>query len=201
MYSTHALIQHCDIRTLTESSKNRGVSRDQWLQAALDVLDEAGIDGVTIDGLSRQLGVSRSGFYWHFNDRAELQKALLDYWVHELTEVVVNNPKVLALDAKTRLRTTAEMILKYDLARYDLAVRLWARRNKEAARAVRQVNRIRLDFIRNAMIELGFKGNELEMRTMQFVCYHTWERAMFAEISRKKLHNLIEKRIEFLTRK
>ncbi len=186
---------------MTTIKKSRGVSREQWLQAALEVLDETGIDGVTIDGLSRQLGISRSGFYWHFRNRNELLDSLLNYWAHELTEVVVNNPEVLAMDAKTRLRTAAEMILKHDLARYDLAVRLWARRNKDAACIVRKVNQFRMDFIRNALEELGFRGNELEMRTMQFVCYHTWERTMYPEYSKKKLNDLIERRIDFLTRK
>jgi len=67
-------------------------------------------------------------------------------------------------------------------------------------RTVRKVNRLRLEFVRGAFGELGFTGDELEMRTMLFVCYHTWEASTFRELSRKRRRALIEKRIELLTR-
>ena len=91
------------------------------------------------------------------------------------------------------------MILKYDLTRYEISIRQWALWNPMAARAVRKVNRIRFNFIGKAFAELGFTGDDLEMRTMLFVCYHTWESPMFREISRKRRRELIAKRIELLT--
>ena len=64
-----------------------------------------------------------------------------------------------------------------------------------AARAVKKVNRIRLDYIGGAFSELGFTGDDLDMRAMLFTCYHTWEAPMFQEISRKRRRELIAKRI------
>jgi hypothetical protein len=95
----------------------------------------------------------------------------------------------------------AEMILDYDLTRYEIAIRQWALQDAEAARAVRKANRLRLEFARNALSELGFKGDDLEVRAMLFVCYHSWESPMFREISRKRRRELITKRIELLTSK
>jgi hypothetical protein len=92
------------------------------------------------------------------------------------------------------------MVLTYDLARLDMAIRQWALDDKLAARAVKQVNRIRLGLAREALSELGFEGDELEMRAMLFVCYHTWESTMFPEISRKRRRELIARRVELLTR-
>ena len=94
---------------------------------------------------------------------------------------------------------TARMILDYDLTRYELVIRQWAIQDAKAARAVRKVNRIRLDFIRRAFSELGFTDEDLEMRTMLFVCYHSLESSMFREVSRKRRRKLITKRIELLT--
>ncbi len=68
-----------------------------------------------------------------------------------------------------------------------------------AARAVRKVNRVRLDFVASAFSELGFTGDDLEMRSMLFVCYHSWESPMFRNLSRKRRRELIAKRMEFLT--
>ncbi len=178
----------------------RGVSKAEWLEMGLQALSERGVAALTVEGLAKLLGIAKAGFYWHFKNRDDLLRQLLDYWTHELTEVISSNPDILALDPNSRLKRTAEMILDYDLTRYEIAIRQWALQDATAARAVKKVNRIRLDFIRAAFHELGFKDDDLEMRTMLFACYHTWESPMFQEISRKRRRELITKRIDFLTR-
>lgn len=39
------------------------VTKDRWLQAALDSLLEHGVNGISIERLARTLGTSKSGFY------------------------------------------------------------------------------------------------------------------------------------------
>jgi AcrR family transcriptional regulator len=177
----------------------RGISKAEWLEAGLQALSDAGVAGITVEGLAKSLGIAKAGFYWHFKNRDDLLHQLLDYWSHELTEVITSNPEIHALKPKNRLIRTAEMILEYDLTRYEIPIRQWALQDAHAARAVRKVNRIRLDYIGGAFSELGFTGDDLDMRTRLFVCYHTWEAPMFREISRKRRRELIAKRIELLT--
>jgi len=180
---------------------NRGVSKRKWLETGLESLSKNGIAGLKVEKLARALGIARAGFYWHFKNRDDLLRQLLAYWVHESTAVVTTEANMLALEPKKRLTKTAEMILEHDLGRYDMAIRQWALTNAEAARAVRKVNRIRLDFLRDAFRELGFTGDDLDMRAMLFLCYQTWESSTFREISRKRRRELIVKRIELLTRR
>ena len=184
-----------------KKKKTRRVSKAQWLDMALEVLETDGVAGVRIEILAKRLEISKSGFYWHFKNSDHLLKDMLDYWTHELTEVATENPQLLTLKPKSRLIKTAEMILEHDLTRYEIPIRQWALQDAVAARAVRKVNRLRLDFIGGAFSELGFTGDDLDMRTMLFTCYHTWEAAMFREISRKRRRELITKRIELLTSK
>ena len=177
----------------------RGVSKGEWLKAGLNALSERGIAGLTVEGLAHSLRIAKAGFYWHFKDRGDLLRQILDYWVHEQTEVITDNPEVIALNPKNRLAKAAEMVHEHDLGRYDIAIRQWAMHNAVAARAVRKVNRVRVGFIRDAFSELGFTGDDADMRAMLFVCYHTWESTMFREMSRKRRGALIAKRIELLT--
>ena len=51
---------------------------------------------------------------------------------------------------------------------------------------VNQVYRMRLELIRSTLSEKGFKGDDLEMRAHLFICYHTWERNMFMNLSKAK---------------
>ena len=184
-----------------KKKKTRRVSKAQWLDIALDVLETDGIAGVRIEILAKRLGISKSGFYWHFRDRDQLLMEMLDVWSHEVTGVITENQELLALGPKNRLIKTAEIILEYDLTRYEISIRQWALQDAVAARTVRKINRLRLKFIGETFSELGFTGDDMEMRAMLFVCYHTWEAPMFREISRKRRRKLITKRIELLTNK
>ena len=176
-----------------------GVSRAEWILAAAKMLESHSISDVKIETLAKSLNISKSGFYWHFKGRDELLDHLLDFWLHEVTEVITENPKLLELDPVNRLRRTAEIILDYHLVRYELGIRQWALDNEKAAEAVAAVNQRRLDFVGGALRELGFAGEDLEMRAMLFVVYHTWESPMFADIPEERRLKLIKRRLDLIT--
>jgi len=176
-----------------------GVSRAAWLDAAAKILSSGSVSEVKIETLAKTLGISKSGFYWHFRNRDELLDCLLDFWMHEVTEVITENSEISALDPMTRLRRTAEMILDFHLVRYEIGIRQWALNNEKAAEMVALVNKRRMDFIGGALRELGFAGEDLEMRTMLFVVYHTWESPMFADIPVERRRKLIKRRLDLIT--
>ncbi len=186
---------------MSRQKGRRGVSKAEWLEAGLQALSEGGVAALSVEGLAKSLGIAKAGFYWHFKNRDDLLRQLLEYWSHELTEVVTSNPDMLELEPKNRLIKTAEMILDYEFTRYEIPIRQWALQDAGAARVVKKVNRLRLDYIGKAFAELGFKGEDLEMRTMLFTCYHSWEAPMFREMSRKRRREQITRRIDLLTSK
>ena len=186
---------------MSNTKARRGVSQAEWLEASLQQLSERSIAEIRIENLARSLGISKAGFYWHFKNREQLLAMLLEYWTHEMTEVVTENTLLDELEPKARLIRTAEMILDNDLGQYDIGIRQWALSDKDAAKAVRKVNRLRLKFIKQAFLDQGFTGDDAETRAMMFVVYHTWETPMFPEISRKRRHELIKRRINILLSK
>ena len=48
--------------------------REAWIEAALQALATGGPDAIRVEALAASLGVSKGGFYWHFENR----QALLD---------------------------------------------------------------------------------------------------------------------------
>ena len=48
------------------------LSKAAVVQAGLDVLDEAGIDGVTVRAVASRLGVQAPALYWHVRDKQDL---------------------------------------------------------------------------------------------------------------------------------
>ncbi len=182
-------------------SIKKRVTKEQWLSAALEALLEGGIENVKVEKLARQLNISKSGFYWHFKNRRDLLKEIIGYWSREYTEVIAGNIELKALNPKERLFKIMQTIQDYSLARYDTAMRAWALSDKEAYKAVKNVYKIRHDYIKGIFSELGFQGDDLEMRTRLFVVYHSWEMAMYDDSSRTNLNKLLKLRLELLTKR
>ena len=50
------------------------------IDVGLQALAAGGPDAVQVDPLAKALGVTRGGFYWHFEDRRALLEEMLDTW-------------------------------------------------------------------------------------------------------------------------
>ena len=70
--------------------KSRRLTRQDWIEAAIQKLIKAGVDSVRVEPLADQIGVSRGSFYWHFKSRGELLEAVLDQWRENQTQRIMN---------------------------------------------------------------------------------------------------------------
>jgi TetR/AcrR family tetracycline transcriptional repressor len=62
------------------------LSRDEVMAGALALLDEAGLDELSMRSLARSLGVQAGAIYWHFKDRQDLEDAMVEAMFHGLIE-------------------------------------------------------------------------------------------------------------------
>jgi AcrR family transcriptional regulator len=180
-----------------KSTRNRATRAD-WLEAALGALHKQGPKGLNIQALARQLNISKTSFYWHFKDKAELVDALLDLWLHEFTETITENVKLMNSPPRQRLARAMEIIDKFDLGNYDSSFRIWARTESRVRKAVREANRLRLEFASKAFEELGFSGKSLACRSALWVGYQSTERYVFPEFSAAKRKLFRQERLKIL---
>jgi AcrR family transcriptional regulator len=184
---------------MNRESAKRGVSKLQWLDAGLDALTRFPATDIKVDSLAQILGIARAGFYWHFKNRENYISQLLEHWLHKVTEAITKNPDILAMEPKARLIVTAELIHDHDLARAEPSILLLAAQDKAAAKVVKKANKLRLEYVSNTLKDLGFEGDDLVMRAMLYIAYHSWETTVFSEISRKRRRELIASRIGLIT--
>jgi AcrR family transcriptional regulator len=65
------------------------LDRNAWIDAATDMLVEHGLAAVAVEPLAKRLGATKGSFYWHFTDRNELVRAVLEAWAQRHTEAVI----------------------------------------------------------------------------------------------------------------
>ena len=175
------------------------LSRRNWLDAALELLYNDGIDSVTVEALARQLGITRGSFYHHFKDRKDLSNVMLEYWKRKWTVEIRDTIAALGLDGLQSLIALGNLIKHRQAAGYDVAVRAWAVHDEHAKEVVTQTDKIRLDFIRNQFEKIGFEGLELENRSRLFLYYAMTEPAFFDPPDEETALLLDQIRFDFLT--
>src|SRR6266545_781486 len=110
--------------------------RSSWIEEGLRALAAGGPDAVRIELLARALGVTRGGFYWHFDDRRALLEEILDTWERMSVDEVIERVDSEGGDARAKLRRLSALAASSDEPlRIDLAVRDWARREQTRGRA------------------------------------------------------------------
>ena len=63
--------------------------RDSWVEEGLRALGVGGPDAVRIEKLAQALGVTKGGFYWHFDGRTALLEEMLDAWERAVIDEVM----------------------------------------------------------------------------------------------------------------
>src|SRR5579859_7126100 len=115
--------------------------RSGWIEEALRALAAGGPDAVRIETIARALGVTKGGFYWHFDDRRALLEETLDAWERVSVDEVVERVESEGGDARARLRRLSALAASSDEPlRIDLAVRDWAGREQTVADRLRRVD-------------------------------------------------------------
>jgi AcrR family transcriptional regulator len=141
--------------------------RSGWIDEGLRALAAGGPDAVRIELLAKALGVSKGGFYWHFDNRGMFLEELLDVWELRSLDEVIELVEAEGGDARARLRhlfalaSTAGQLLKI-----DLAVRDWSRRDEAVARRLRRVDNRRMDYLRSLFGDFCSPEDEVEARCL-----------------------------------
>ena len=141
------------------------ISREQWLEAAAKLLGEGGVQAVRVEAVARELGVTKGGFYGHFEDRRELLDAVVALWVERGTEAIIEAVDAASGDAAKRSERLWELATTDSMAP-ELAIRDWARRDETVRAAVKQVDDRRMAYLRTLFGEMGFSGADREARCM-----------------------------------
>jgi len=139
--------------------------RASWIDEGLRALAGGGPDAVRVEPLAQALGITKGGFYWHFEHRNALLEEMLDRWEHVMVDDVIERVDAGGGDAAARLRRLFGLGASVDdLLAIELAIRDWARRDADVAARVLRVDNKRMDYMRGLFGELFSDPADVERR-------------------------------------
>jgi AcrR family transcriptional regulator len=150
----------------TTPSTQTKATREDWLNAARDVLISEGVAEVKVLALGQRLGVSRSSFYWYFKNRQHLLDQLLDEWELRNTRTVIVH---CAMPSETITGAVCNFFRCFIDDRLfdrglDFAVREWSRRDKAVRLRIDAADRARLAAVAAMFARHGYEDGDADIR-------------------------------------
>lgn len=152
---------------------------ENWIDSAIELLVDHGVDAVRVDVLAKQIGVTRGSFYWHFKDRDDLLKSVLNAWRDAATEQIIKRFDNRHSDPRALIKELISLPFRGQRARraasIELAIRGWARRDPMARQAVDEVDERRISYHAQLFSALGFPIAEARARAFALYAYEVAE--------------------------
>ena len=176
--------------------------RTQWIDEGLSALAGGGPDAVRVETLARGLGVTKGGFYWHFDDRPALLDAMLDTWEELVVDQVIVHVEGEGGDARAKLRHLFDLaaVGGSRLVQIELAVRDWARRDPAVAERLRRVDDRRMAYLREQFAPFCDDEGEVEARCLLVMSLFVGSSFVVAEHGGRSRRDVVESALEWLLR-
>ena len=185
-----------------DSNHHTGLSREKWLEMAIATMASECKSKFSLDSLLKAMPVSKGSFYWHFKNRADFLFALVDYWDRHDTQSVVEALNSLPDDATAADKLWELMCSIYEqqYGRYDLLMRSLTLEFPDMRKAVGRVDKKRYQNVRQLFSDMGFEGDELEMRTLAFTTTTSMDQLLLVDMPDDVYERQLKLRHKFFIR-
>jgi AcrR family transcriptional regulator len=155
-----------------DSEARTRLSRQDWVDAALEALAEGGLASLAVVPLAERLGATKGSFYWHFRDRQALIEAALAAWEQTTTSAVIAEIEAAPQDPHQQLRLLFKRVTEL-AARDRIELTLLATADHPTVQPVlERVTRRRISFTATLFQRLGFSRVEAKRRAL--LAYSTY---------------------------
>ncbi len=175
--------------------------RSSWVEEGLRALGGGGPDAVRIEKLAQALGVSKGGFYWHFDGRPALLEEMLDAWERLMIDEVIERVEAGGGDATAKLaRLSSLASSSRELMKIELAIREWARRDRAVAKRLKRIDNRRMEFVRTLFGALCRDEDEAEARSMLYLSLWLGNHLIAADHGTRSRADVLRRALQSLER-
>jgi AcrR family transcriptional regulator len=185
----------------TKSEHQNEGKNESWIKAGFAELARSGMEGVRVEVLAKNMGVTKGGFYRRFRDRAALLADMLEGWREGRIAAIEQQASLDGKTARDRLKALIRLYserMNTEGMAIELAIRQWARSDETAAAAVASVDAARLKNVARLYRATGLEAEEADAQAFLFYCFIFGQSLLFLERGARKRAQLIAKSAETL---
>jgi AcrR family transcriptional regulator len=189
--------------TRTGDARTGEVRSETWIEAGLEEIARTGVEGVRVEVLAKNLGVTKGGFYRRFRDRAALLEAMLQSWSEGRIAAIEKHTSLDGATARERLKALIALYserMNTEGMAVELAIRQWARSDELAANAAASVDVARLKNVGHLYRTTGLPSEEADAQAFLFYCFVFGQSLLFLDRGPRKRAQLLAKSAETLLR-
>jgi AcrR family transcriptional regulator len=160
-------------------------TKEDWVQAGLELLCQKGIGAVKVEALARKLGVTKGGFYGYFLNRDALLQAMLNHWETVLTVEIIGAVSTIEGSLTEKIGQLLAMVNAHDDEKLELSLVAWSFHDEQAEQVINRVIRQRIDFMKNLFLEEGFSEEQSELRARLVHSFNHGDRVFAASCEAK----------------
>jgi AcrR family transcriptional regulator len=174
---------------------------DVWIAAGFSEIARSGVEGVRVEVLAKNLGVTKGGFYRRFKDRAALLADMLRSWSQGRIAAIEQQAALDGESARERLKSLIHLYserMNTEGMGIELAIRQWARSDAAAAAAVASVDSARLKNVSRLYRATGLEPDDADAQAFLFYCFVFGQSLVFLDRAQRRRAQLIAKSAEKL---
>jgi AcrR family transcriptional regulator len=135
---------------------------EDWLATGIKILGKYGLNGLTIERMCEELGVTKGSFYHHFESMGDFEEQLIAYWADQYLSTQTGVPD----DPQERLALLDRIMeeLFSPITEPEVAVRMWAYQDERVSKYVEKVDVVRRNFA--LKVFRSFSGDEESTQLM-----------------------------------
>lgn len=175
------------------STKQNGLTRESWIEAARKALIAKGIAGVRLRALASSLGATTGAFYWQYKRLEDLLEEVREDWTHRNTDPFTHAIEAAGPDGwRQYIAYVRVLVLEHEFdPRYDNAIREWAHSSPRTAEVLGLNEEFRIEQLKGVFEAMGFEGRTALIRARVMYFHQTGYNAMqISETLEERLENI-----------
>lgn len=143
-------------------------TKEDWIDLGYRLFSEKGISGIVIEKMAEKLKVNKSSFYWHFKTKKEFIQNLIEFWVKNETEQIIqftNNEKSALEKFKTLIKLSYKKMPNQDFIFY---LKRYAQKEKKIKSIIEKIDSERIEYVRELLRDIGYSEEDAAIKSSLF---------------------------------
>ena len=173
-----------------------------WVKLGLQMFAEGGVDALVVEQLAKQLGSSKTSFYWYFKNRSSFVNRIIDYW-HEQTTVsiIAHIQQHQASEPKQKVRQLLAVMFSSNEGKdFIYHLRKLGASEPAYAELLLQIEQQRLDYMSGLLMQCGLIAEEARSTSELFYSYYLgwYERNKYRALSALEAEKQVDLLMTFI---